>query len=125
MDPHAQDACGWIRLLMANLNLVLGSLLPLLPPTPYRLQPPFDQVLVAQSFNMASCSHSHTQNWSTRQSRAWKENHKTFSQDFNCHQCHQEGNMSRDRTIPQLVILVDPTRDPQKLLRTSCRLLII
>ena len=41
MDPHAQDACGWIHLLMANLNLVLGSLLPLWQPTPYGLQPPF------------------------------------------------------------------------------------
>ncbi|PLW35844.1 hypothetical protein PCASD_14434 [Puccinia coronata f. sp. avenae] len=77
MEPYAQGAYGRIQFFLADLTLVLGSLL---GATPYgssgRHLPSFNQIDFAQQIKRDQFWLQPLRNRPTRQSRAWKNNNQ-------------------------------------------------
>ncbi|EHS63251.1 uncharacterized protein PGTG_21448 [Puccinia graminis f. sp. tritici CRL 75-36-700-3] len=73
MDQYSYHAYSRIRLFLADLNLVLGSLPPA-GPNPYLPLPSVDPVRFPQGFNCGP-HHQLSSNRPTHRSRAWKRHH--------------------------------------------------
>ncbi|KAA1077703.1 hypothetical protein PGT21_016743 [Puccinia graminis f. sp. tritici] len=79
MDPYAQDAYSRIRLFLADLNLVLGSV----SYATARPLPNFDRIRFPQNLKLCDPHQQFLSKRPTPRSRAWKKTHsKSFAPNF-------------------------------------------